>query len=345
MTMSDRPTTTIGRAPKRVRSRGASAIETTAITIGAGRNARARRQRRELEHLLEVQDREEHEPEGRADHERLREVRPGHVAGEQDAQRDQRRGGLGLADEEPGEQDDGEGAEAQGAGGGQAVALALDQGVHAEHQSGGHEGRADHVGSGFQADAAVGGQQLPGHRGHDEAEREVHVEDRFPTERLGEHAAHDAPRGAAAGGGEAVEADGLHLVLRFGEDRDDHAQEAGGRDRAADALHEAGGQQEALAVGQRGADRGEGEEGQSGEEHLLAADEVAEPSGEEQEAAEGDHIGVDGPHEVGLAEGEVLADGRERDADDVLVQDDHDLGGRQGDHREPSGSKALGCNG
>ena len=40
--------------------------------------------------------------------------------------------------------------------------------------------------------------------------------------------------------------------------------------------------------------------GESGEQHAPAADEVAEPAGEQQQPAEGDEVGVDDPGEAGL---------------------------------------------
>ena len=54
----------------------------------------------------------------------------------------------------------------------------------------------------------------------------------------------------------------------------------------------------------------EGEQRHAGKEHLLAADEVAQPASHEQEAPEGDEVGVDDPGQTGLAEGEAALDGR-----------------------------------
>ena len=49
---------------------------------------------------------------------------------------------------------------------------------------------------------------------------------------------------------------------------------------------------------------------QPGEEHRPAADQVAEAAGEQEQAAEGDQVGVDDPGEVVLAEAEVVLDRR-----------------------------------
>ena len=53
-------------------------------------------------------------------------------------------------------------------------------------------------------------------------------------------------------------------------------------------------------------ERGGGEEGESGEEDAPAAEEVAEPAGQQQQAAEGDQVGVDDPGEARLREAEVV---------------------------------------
>jgi hypothetical protein len=53
-----------------------------------------------------------------------------------------------------------------------------------------------------------------------------------------------------------------------------------------------------------------GEGDHAGEEHALAAEEVAEPAGQKQEAAERHEEGVDDPSEVPLSEVQVALDGR-----------------------------------
>ena len=47
------------------------------------------------------------------------------------------------------------------------------------------------------------------------------------------------------------------------------------------------------------------------------------PAGEQQQAAEGDQVGVDDPGEVALGEAEVVLDRGQRDVDDRRVEDDH----------------------
>ena len=58
----------------------------------------------------------------------------------------------------------------------------------------------------------------------------------------------------------------------------------------------------AWLVGRPARDGGEGEQADAGEEDLLSPDQVAQASRHEEEAAEGDEVGVDHPGQAGLAE-------------------------------------------
>ena len=75
--------------------------------------------------------------------------------------------------------------------------------------------------------------------GRDDADRQVDEEDPVPVDDLGDHAAEQQADRAAGGGDEAVDADRLGLLPGLREHRDDHAEDDGGGQRAADALHEA----------------------------------------------------------------------------------------------------------
>ena len=74
------------------------------------------------------------------------------------------------------------------------------------------------------------------------------------------------------------------------------------------------------------------------DEHAPAAEEVGEAPAEQQEAAEGERVGVDDPRQVVLVEVERAADRRQRHVHDRGVEDDHEL--RQGEQRqrEPLGA-------
>src|ERR687898_638054 len=72
-------------------------------------------------------------------------------------------------------------------------------------------------------------------------------------------------------------------------------------------------------------ERADGDEQEPGEEHAPAPEQVCHPSAEQQEAAEGEHVGVDDPGEVLLGEVEALADRGQSHVDDRGVQHDYEL--------------------
>ena len=82
------------------------------------------------------------------------------------------------------------------------------------------------------------------------------------------------------------------------------------------------------AAGQRGG----GEEDEAGHEHAPAAEQVGQAPAQQQEAAEGERVGVDDPGEVLLGEVEVAAHRGQGDVDDRRVEDDDEL--RRGEQRQ-----------
>ena len=74
------------------------------------------------------------------------------------------------------------------------------------------------------------------------------------------------------------------------------------------------------------------------EEDPLVAEQVAEPAREQQEAAEGEQVGVDHPGQRGLREAEVGADRGQRDVHDALVEHDHQVAEAEHVEREPAAS-------
>jgi hypothetical protein len=119
-----------------------------------------------------------------------------------------------------------------------------------------------------------------------------------PVDRLGEHPAGEQADRRARGRDEAVDPDRLRLLGGLREHRHDHPEDDRGAERAAGALEEAGGDEHLLGLSHAAQDRREREHDQAGDEHALAADEVADPAGEQQQAAERDEVGVDDPGEA-----------------------------------------------
>ena len=120
----------------------------------------------------------------------------------------------------------------------------------------------------------------------------------MPAQRLGEHAAGEQAERAAGDRDEHVGAHRAGALGGLGELGDDDREDHRGLRGGADALQEAGADQHALAGRDPAQQRGDGEDDEAGEEHALAPDQVAEPAGQQQQAAEGDQERVDDPGQV-----------------------------------------------
>ena len=77
------------------------------------------------------------------------------------------------------------------------------------------------------------------------------------------------------------------------------------------------------------------------EEDPLVAEQVAEPAGQEQEAAEGQQVGVDHPGQRRLREAEVGADRGQRDVHDALVEHDHQVAQAEHVEGQPAAPRRL----
>ena len=87
----------------------------------------------------------------------------------------------------------------------------------------------------------------------------------------------------------------------------------------------AGGHEPLGRLRQPAEERGEREDGDAAEEQPAAAEDVAEPAAEQQQAAEGEGEGVQHPGEGSRAEAQVGVDLGERDVHDRRVEDEHQL--------------------
>ena len=84
--------------------------------------------------------------------------------------------------------------------------------------------------------------------------------------------------------------------------------------------------------GEAAGQRGQREQDEAGHEHAPPAQQVGHAPAEQQEAAEGEHVGVHDPGEVALREVERLADRGQRDVHDRRVEHHHEL--RRGEQAE-----------
>ena len=96
-----------------------------------------------------------------------------------------------------------------------------------------------------------------------------------------------------------------------------------------------------VGLGEAAEERGDAEQDQAGHEHAPPAEQVGEAAAEQQEAAEGQRVGVDDPGQVVLGEVEGAADRRQRDVHDRGVEDDDELGRGQQGEREPLASLGV----
>jgi hypothetical protein len=132
----------------------------------------------------------------------------------------------------------------------------------------------------------------------------------MPAYGLREHAADEQTYRATRGGDEGEYADGLRLLPRLGKHRDDHAKDHGRGHGAASALHETGRDEQLLALRNSTKQRSQRKHPEAHQEHLPAGDEVPQPPGEQQQAAEGDQIRVDDPRQTRLRETKVVLNRR-----------------------------------
>ena len=186
----------------------------------------------------------------------------------------------------------------------------------AEHQRDGDQGGAGEVGALLEAEPVRIVDQPQRQPADEDPDRQVDDEDEVPGDRLGEDAAEQQADRAAGRGDEAVDADRFRLVGGLREHRHDHPQDHRRGERAADPLDEAGADQDRLRRRGRAEQRGGGEDRQPDEEDAALAEQVAEPAGEQQQAAEGDQVGVDDPGQARLREAEVVLDRGQGDVDD-----------------------------
>ena len=160
----------------------------------------------------------------------------------------------------------------------------------------------------------------------------------MPAQRIGEHAAEEHADASAARHDEAEKAHGPRPVAGFGEERHDQRQRHGRHDRPAQALHCAGDDQHRLRHRQPAGERRQREQRDADQKKPALAVKVAEPAAKEQEAAEGQHVGIDHPDQRRLGEAEVDADRWQRDIHDGRVEDDHQVAEAEHHQGEPAGT-------
>ncbi len=212
----------------------------------------------------------------------------------------------------------------------------VDQRIDEDRERGGDGDRAGDVeGTGLGLGPALGDQPRRQHQG-DQGDRDVDPEHPLPAEPVGEDAAEQHTGGSAGAGHGTPDPERLVALGAVAEDRGDDRERGGGDDRGAEALGGAGGDQLPLGRREAGRQRGDGDQQQAGHEDPAAAEQVGGTAPEQEEAAEGEHVGVDDPGQVLLGEVERVADRGQGDVDDRGVEDDDELGRAEQDQRQPA---------
>ena len=164
----------------------------------------------------------------------------------------------------------------------------------------------------------------------------------MPAEQVGEHAAEENAGDAAAGEDEAEDPHRLRPVGLLREERHDEREGDRGDECASQPLHGPRRHQLALRGREPAGKRSCGEERDADQEHPPLAEEVAQPPAEEEEAPEGEQVGVHDPRERGLGEAEVLLDRGQGDVHDRAVQHDHQVAEAKHPQCEPATSASHG---
>ncbi len=215
--------------------------------------------------------------------------------------------------------------------------VAADDAVDGEHHAQRHQHRAGDVEAGGTGDDLVLGQDPLREHPDGDPDRDVDQEDPVPVQQAGQHAAEQGADRATAGHHEAEDAHRLGALTGVGEQAHDQGQGDCRDGCTAESLDGAARDEQAGRWREAAGDRRHGERHHAGLEDPLVAEQVAEPAGEQQEAAERQQVGVDDPGQRGLREAEVGLDRGQRHVDDAHVQHDQQVAQAERVERQPAG--------
>ena len=209
-------------------------------------------------------------------------------------------------------------------------------GIDPDHQCQRDQYRARYIDTGPDAQADVFADQDPAEHEGEHPDGHVDEEDPVPAQRLSEDAADQEADRSAPDGHEDI---GAHRLRPFGWLRklgDDDGDDGRCRKRAADPLEEPAHHQHGLGLRQTTGDRRAREEHDSGQEDLATSDQVTEPAGHEQKAAEADQEGSHHPGQARRREVQLLLDVRQGHVDDGRVERVHEHGQTYNDKCPPA---------
>ena len=202
---------------------------------------------------------------------------------------------------------------------------ALDKGVHQKQHPPGRQEGAREVEVPQPGDDPLGLQQGEGAGEHHERERDVDEERPAPARALGEDSADQDPGRARQSRDRPPDPEGEVAVALGAEGRGQRRQRRRREHGRAHSLDEARAHQQAGALSQAARQRRGGEHHQPGHQHPPPAEEVGRPGAQQEEAAEGEHVGADHPLQALLAEAEIALDRGQGDVEDRVVENVHEL--------------------
>ena len=186
-----------------------------------------------------------------------------------------------------------------------------------------------------------------GDRDDGDADRHVDEQHPAPGQPLGDQTAEHQAERAAAGDDGRVDGERLDPLPALGEGADHQREHRGRGERAADALDGAGRQQHPGRGGEAAGQRGEREDGEAGDEHPAAAEDVARATAQQQQPAEGQRVPVHHPGQAGRGEVQAVLDVRQGDVHHGRVEDDHELRAEHDRERQVSAplpaARGSGC--
>jgi hypothetical protein len=201
------------------------------------------------------------------------------------------------------------------------------------------------------AGAAAGVDERAGTGEDGDAEGDVDEEDPAPAPPAGEDAAEQHAADDPERGHRAVDGHGLVARLAGGERGGDQRQGVGGGERGADAFNQPPGDQQFVVRRQAVEQRREREHDDARAQHAASPVQVAGTTAEQQQAAEGQHVGGDDPRQCFGGDVEVALDARQGDVADRVVEHQHELSGGDDEkrHAEPTTIEGrflhVGCSG
>jgi hypothetical protein len=179
-------------------------------------------------------------------------------------------------------------------------------------------------------------QQHGGQQHHRAGHRHVDVEDPRPAQRIGQRTADEQRRRRAHAAHARPDAQRLVALGALGESGHEDGERRGRHHRRGHALQHARHDQRLRRSGQPAAQRGQQEKAGAQHEQAPPPQQVGHAPTEQQQAAEAQQVGAHDPRHAAGREAQRPLDGRQRQDDDLRIEDHHEVGRAQHGQRFPA---------